>query len=75
MLKLCCSSLKATYILQNWKIKKKKKDISEGSCFMSAAKAQKEFSRDNISESEKHMQAPLTLGKKIATTALLIIVK
>lgn len=42
---------------------------------MSAAKAQKEFSRDNISESEKHMQAPLTLGKKIATTALLIIVK
>lgn len=42
---------------------------------MSAAKVQKEFSRDNISESEKHMQAPLTLGKKITSTALLIIVK
>lgn len=42
----------------------KKKKISEGSCFMSAAKVQREFSRDNISESEKHMQAPLTLGEK-----------
>ena len=53
----------------------KKKKISEGSCFMSAAKVQREFSRDNISESEKHTQAPLTLGEKTAISALLIIVK
>lgn len=42
---------------------------------MSAAKVQREFSRGNISDPEKHRQAPLTLGKKTASTALLIIVK
>lgn len=42
---------------------------------MSAAKVQREFSRDNIFESEKHTQAPLTLGEKTAISALLIIVK
>lgn len=52
-----------------------KKKIFEGSCFMSAAKVQREFSRGNISDSEKHRQAPLTLGKKTASTALLVIVK